>query len=163
MISRERTRHAEPLRKFGKPTADAAIHTAAVPERDLHVRPLEVLIVEDDKIFSDALSMFLDADSRLHVLSVARDVQAALAEARERSFDVALVDVRLERGEEGFALVEALRELDPAIVAVMMSGLDRAEFEARALDSGAQIVLQKTELALEGRDAIVHAYLGARP
>jgi two-component system chemotaxis response regulator CheB len=133
-----------------------------VTERDLQLRPLEVLIVEDDKIFSDALSMFLDADSRFHVLGVARDVEAALAEARERTFDVALVDVRLERGEDGFALVEALRELHPAVVAVMMSGLDRAEFEARALESGAQGVLQKTDLALEGRDAIVDAYLGAR-
>jgi DNA-binding NarL/FixJ family response regulator len=126
--------------------------------RDFRAQPLEVLIVENDKTFSDALSMFLDHDERIHVLGVARDLAAALAQAREQTVDVALIDVRLEQGADGFGVVEALHEQDPSLLALMMSSRDATEFQQQAFASGAFGVLQKTELAYHGRDALVRAY-----
>ena len=134
--------------------------TPGVPERDLRTEPLEVLIVEDDETFSDALATFLGRDDRIKALTVARDLATALAEAGARRFDVALVDVRLARGD-GFGVVEALRAKHPALVALMMSGLDSDEFEQRAHAAGADGVLEKTALARDGRDALVRAYLSA--
>jgi len=41
----------------------------------------------------------------------------------------------------------------------MMSGLDKSEIETRALACGAQGVLQKTDLARRGQEAVLDAYL----
>jgi DNA-binding response OmpR family regulator len=71
------------------------------------------------------------------------------------------VDVLLDRGEDGFGVLEALRELDASLVAVMMSGLDKSQFETRAYQSGAVGILQKTDMALARRDAVVRAYIAA--
>jgi two-component system NarL family response regulator len=129
-----------------------------VAQRDLARDPLSVLIVDDDAVFGESLRMFLDGDERLRVDAVATDLVGALRAARETQFDLALVDVRLMQ-EDGFAVAEALRALDPAIVAVMMSGLDVADYEERAVKAGARALLQKTDIVRRGRDAIVSACL----
>jgi DNA-binding NarL/FixJ family response regulator len=131
-----------------------------VSARDLRTQPLEVLIVEDDEVFSTALATFLERDDRISVLGVASDLATALAEANRNDVDVALVDVRLGR-IDGFGVVEALRSEHPSLVALMMSGLDASEFAQRAQDAGADGVLEKTALARDARDAVIRAYLAA--
>ena len=128
--------------------------------RDLHAQPLEVLIVEDDETFSQALATFLDRDDRIVVLGVAHDLATALAELRKNEVDVALVDVRLGRND-GFDVVEALRRQHPSLVALMMSGLDASEFRQRAEAAGADGVVEKTALARDARGAVIRAYLTA--
>jgi DNA-binding NarL/FixJ family response regulator len=66
--------------------------------------------------------------------------------------------VRLN-AQSGFQVVEALRAEHPEIATLMMSGLDKAEIEPRALACGAQGVLQKTDLARDGQGAVLEAYL----
>jgi len=131
-----------------------------VSARDLRTQPLEVLIVEDDETFSQALATFLDRDDRISVLGIARDLATALAEAIKNEIDIVLVDVRLGR-IDGFGVVEALRSEHPSLIALMMSGLDASEFEQRAHDAGANGVLEKTDLARDARDAVIRAYLTA--
>jgi DNA-binding NarL/FixJ family response regulator len=133
-----------------------------MPVRDFRVRPLEVLVVDDDRTFGESLALFLGDDERISVCDVACDLGAALDSTRERHFDLALVDVRLDAWEGGFQVVEALREHHPELATLMMSGLDKSEIETRALACGAQGVLQKTDLARIGHEAVLDAYLAAR-
>jgi DNA-binding NarL/FixJ family response regulator len=128
-----------------------------MPVRDFRVRPLEVLVVDDDRTFGESLALFLSGDERITVSDVACDLGAALDSTRAHHFDLALIDVRLET-ESGFQVVEALRDRYPELVTLMMSGLDKSEVEARALACGAQGVLEKTDLAKRGQEALLDAY-----
>jgi DNA-binding NarL/FixJ family response regulator len=130
-----------------------------MPVRDFRVRPLEVLVVDDDRTFGESLALFLSDDERIAVCDIACDLDAALDSTRTRHFDLALVDVRLDAWEGGFEVVEALREHHPGLATLMMSGLDKSEIEPRALACGARGVLQKTDLARGGHEAVLDAYL----
>jgi DNA-binding NarL/FixJ family response regulator len=132
-----------------------------MPVRDFRVRPLEVLVVDDDRIFGESLALFLGDDERITVRDIVCDLGAALDSTRGHRFDLALIDVRLDT-QSGFQVVEALREHHPELATLMMSGLDTSEIESQALASGADGVLQKTELARLGQDAVLDAFL-ARP
>lgn len=129
-----------------------------MPVRDFRVRPLEVLVVDDDRTFGESLALFLSDDERIIVSDIACDLGTALDSTRARHFDLALVDVRLDT-QSGFQVVEALREHHPELATLMMSGLDKSEIETRALACGAQGVLQKTDLASRGQEAVLDAYL----
>jgi DNA-binding response OmpR family regulator len=131
-----------------------------MPVRDFRVRPLKVLVVDDDRTYGESLALFLGDDERITVSDVVCDLGTALDSTGAHHFDLALVDVRLDT-QSGFKVVEALREQHPELATVMMSGLDRSEIEPQALASGADGVLQKTELARLGQEAVLDAYLAA--
>jgi DNA-binding NarL/FixJ family response regulator len=133
-----------------------------VPVRDFRLRPLEILVVDDDRTFGESLALFLSDDERITVTDIACDLRTALASTREHHFDLALVDVRLN-DQSGFQVVEALHERHPELATLMMSGLDKSDIEARALACGAQGVLQKTDLARGGQEAVLDAYLAVSP
>ena len=133
-----------------------------MPVRDFRVRPLEVLVVDDDRAFGETLALFLEDDERITVCDIAFDLSTALDSTRARTFDLALVDVRLDSRENGFQVVKALSERHPELATVMMSGLDKSEIEPEALACGAQGVLQKTDLARVGQVVALDAYLAAR-
>jgi DNA-binding NarL/FixJ family response regulator len=129
-----------------------------VPVRDFRICPLEVLVVDDDRTFGESLALFLSDDERITVTDIACDLRTALASTRERHFDLALVDVRLDT-QSGFQVVEALHARHPELATFLMSGLDKSEIETRALACGAQGVLEKTDLARRGQEAVIDAYL----
>ncbi len=133
-----------------------------MPLRDFRMRPLEVLVVDDDRTFGESLALFLDDDERITVCDIAFDLRTALDSTRTRNFDLALVDVRLDAGENGFQVVRALRDHHPELATVMMSGLDTSEIEPEALACGAQGVLQKTDIARDGQGVVLDAYLAGR-
>ena len=128
-----------------------------MPVRDFRVRPLEILVVDDDRTFGESLALFLDDDERITVCDIAFDLRTALDSTRARTFDLALVDVRLDTRESGFQVVKALREHHPELATVMMSGLDKSDIEPEALACGAQGVLQKTDLARVGQVVVLAA------
>jgi DNA-binding NarL/FixJ family response regulator len=126
--------------------------------RDFRARPLEILVVDDDRTFGESLAVFLGDDKRLIVTHIACDLATALAATSVGHFDLALIDVRLNT-QSGYRVVEELRARHPDLATLMMSGLDESEVEPRALACGAQGVLQKTELARRGQEAVLDAYL----
>jgi DNA-binding NarL/FixJ family response regulator len=132
-----------------------------MPVRDFRVRPLEILVVDDDKTFGESLALFLSDDKRILVTEIACDLGAALDATSERHFDLALVDVRLDT-KSGFQVVEALHAKHPEIATLMMSGLDNSEIETEALACGARGVVQKTDLARRGQEAVLDAYIAGQ-
>lgn len=78
-----------------------------------------VLVVDDDDALADNVSEIVEG---LGVqTTVAPDRKAALALAKERDFDVALIDVRLPDGD-GMSLLEPLRTRSPFIQLVLVTG-----------------------------------------
>lgn len=129
-----------------------------MPERDLHTHPLALLIVEDDATFGEALATYFGRDRRIDVVGVESHLEGAVECARRRAAEVALVDVLLANGDDGFDVVRALRDARPSLVALIMTGSERDDVASAAASAGALRTLKKMEVAHRGRHAVVEAY-----
>jgi DNA-binding NarL/FixJ family response regulator/signal transduction histidine kinase len=104
-------------------------------------RPVRVLLVEDHAAVRQAIARAFDEEDDFEVVAQA----GSLAEARQLlgDVDVAVIDLGLPDGYGG-DLVGDLREAKPdAQTLVLSASLDRAQI-ARAVQSGAAAVLNKT-------------------
>jgi CheY-like chemotaxis protein len=90
----------------------------AVRETASEGRAGRVLVVEDEEIVREVVSRIL---GRGHTVDVVRNGQEALAKAARDRYDVALVDLGMP-GMPGDQVAKALRESDPAIATVVMTG-----------------------------------------
>ena len=104
------------------------------------MRPAKILIVEDDVDFADGLAERLDA--RGHLVTVARTGDEAHVAYRPHGFGLVLLDIELP-GISGLDCLEALRDIEPAIGAVIMTAYPSAENTARARALGAVDILRK--------------------
>jgi signal transduction histidine kinase len=78
-----------------------------------------VLVVDDDDALAENVAEIVES---LGVqTAIAADRQAALALAKDRDFDVALIDVRLPDGD-GMSLLDPLRARSPFIQLVLVTG-----------------------------------------
>lgn len=101
----------------------------------------KILIVEDDPIARQILNARLKPK---YELSVAGDAMAAFTEARKHPPDLVILDLGLPAGG-GFSVLQRLKSI-PALAVIpvlVISGLDRATHEPKALASGAKVYLQK--------------------
>lgn len=83
------------------------------------MRPLRVLLVDDDLDLADGIADVLELEG--HRVTLAPDGEQALTMLPSDRFDVAFIDVKLPR-INGFQILVGLREHHPDITAVMMSG-----------------------------------------
>lgn len=111
---------------------------------------LRVLYVEDDPALRGILSVLLSARPDIEIVAAVGTSAEALASARERPPDVALLDVALNDGDiSGLELGMTLRQIHPDIGIVILSQhqvagfLDRLTPEQR---HGWSFVLKKADL-----------------
>lgn len=97
----------------------------------------KILLVDDEK---DVREMLRDAlKLRGHSVDIAASAEDALKLARDRTYDVAVVDYVLP-GKKGLDLVHELRERQPFMRSIIISGqidhdaLDAAELEKQLKD-----------------------------
>lgn len=101
----------------------------------------KILIVEDDPVARQILNARLK--SKYEVL-VTSDAMAAFTEARKHHPDLIILDLGLPAGG-GFAVLQRLKAI-PALSVIpvlVISGLDQATHEPKALEAGANVYLQK--------------------
>ena len=118
--------------------------------------PIRVLIVEDHPGFRLVLRALLETDERLIVIGDVGSGDEACTHPMLENVDVALVDIGLP-GPSGIEATKRLRELNPAIRILIMSGsgIDRASDDALA--AGADRYLEKGGLHHDLIEAIVDA------
>lgn len=104
------------------------------------VRPITVLVVDDDARVRGALRALLDADPAFHVIGDAGTSAQALRLAEQHRPAVALVDVLMPAERDGLSLIETLanRRGVPVIAMSLPSAL-----EERAIAAGAAQFLTK--------------------
>jgi DNA-binding NarL/FixJ family response regulator len=110
--------------------------------------PVRVLVVDDHAGIRHGIANLIDAE-RPRMLSVgaAATVDEALAQTREQQPDVVVLDVNLG-GEDGLALIPALRHAAPCEIVVLTCLADpHVAVQARRL--GACACLHKTAPAAE--------------
>src|SRR4029077_11262513 len=98
-----------------------------------------ILVVEDDPRLAATLDRVLGAER--HEVEVAGDGGDALRRARERSFDLVVLDIMLP-GLDGIAVCRRLRSTGP-IPILLLTALAGTEERVRGLDSGADDYLVK--------------------
>jgi DNA-binding NarL/FixJ family response regulator len=119
-------------------------------------RPVRVLIAEDQSIFADALAMLLETDDRVKVVGTAANGQEAVDQALSASADVVVMDMDMPV-VDGLEATRRLRKQLPQTRVIVVSGLDPAVYEQRALDAGATSYMVKGRIGLEMVDEILAA------
>jgi DNA-binding NarL/FixJ family response regulator len=121
--------------------------------------PIRVLIVDDHRMFSQALELLLRGEEGIKVVGAAATGEEALEMCDELPVDVALVDIDLP-GMDGVAVTASLREHHPEVRVVVITAFQAPNVMARAVQAGASGYVMKTDLADTLVGAITMAMTG---
>jgi DNA-binding NtrC family response regulator len=99
-----------------------------------------ILIVDDDDGMIETLADIFSA--RRYVVTTAGSGAAALVRARERRFDVVLMDIKMPGGS-GVEALQAMQQAHPGIKVIMMTAFTRDELVREAERANAVAVVPK--------------------
>ncbi|MBP8920732.1 MAG: response regulator transcription factor [Micropruina sp.] len=105
---------------------------------------VRVLVIDDHRVFTELLSLALDASPGTRCVAVAGSIREGLAKAAAHPFDVVVIDVRLPDGN-GLDAVPQLLALHPGARILLLTAHPRADLAEWALRSGASGFLAKEE------------------
>ena len=121
--------------------------------------PIRVVVVEDNKVFREALELLLGLRSDVSVVASVTSGTDAAAVAAELRPDVVLMDYRLP-GIDGVQATRAVLEAYPETAVVCLTASANLRERDALVEAGAVACLRKDE----GLDAIVAAIqTAARP
>lgn len=103
---------------------------------------IRVLLADDHTLVREGLRRLLAAEPDIAIAAEAADGDAALAAARARELDVAIVDLSMP-GVSGLELVRRLKAAKPALRVLVVSMHGERQYAARALRAGASGYLTK--------------------
>src|SRR5690606_19341556 len=102
----------------------------------------DILGVDDEADIRELVSGILQAEG--HAVRVAADSDAALAAIRDRKPSLLVLDIWMQGGGlDGLELLDLVKELDPDLPVVMISGHGNIETAVSALKRGAYDFLEK--------------------
>ena len=109
-----------------------------------------LMLVEDHHQFAEALTRLLQTQGN-HQVEVSYTAESAFQYLRDTPVDLVLIDISLP-GLSGIWLLKALRELQPDMPCLILSGHARIGYVERAMDAGAHGYVLKDDLPgiLEG-------------
>ncbi|HEY3017680.1 MAG TPA: response regulator transcription factor [Gaiellaceae bacterium] len=114
------------------------------------------MIVDDHRLFVDALAVLLGHDDRLDVIGTAGDGPTAIELAVAGQAEVAVIDVRMPE-VDGLETARRLRRRSPETSVILVTGLDESQLVEQARDAGAVALLKKGALHDQLKEAIVAA------
>ena len=117
----------------------------------------KLLIVDDELSVRDSLAKWFHEEG--YDVGTAECASDALTRLAEHSWDAALLDIKM-RGTDGIELLGRIREIDPNLVVIMMTGYASVETAVAALKNGAYDYVTKPldpdEIAHLVKKAISH-------
>jgi DNA-binding NarL/FixJ family response regulator len=114
------------------------------------------VIVDDHRLFVDALALLLGHDERLEVIGTASDGPTAIDLAVDGAAEVAVIDVRMPE-VDGIETAKRLRKRSPATSVILVTGLDEPQIAEQAKEAGAVALLKKGALHDQLKEAIIEA------
>jgi DNA-binding NarL/FixJ family response regulator len=105
---------------------------------------IRVVIVEDNKVFREALELLLGLRDDLVVVASVPDGELAVATCKEHDPDVVLMDYRLP-GLDGVESTRALRRECPTVAVVALTASANREEMQALRDAGAVACLTKDQ------------------
>ncbi len=122
----------------------------------MSLRPIRVVVVEDNDVFRHALELLLALDGEIEIVASEPDGSAVVELCRELSPDVLLVDYRLP-GADGVQLTLLVRQHCPGVAVVALTAA-AGEREQQALRAAGAVACIGKDKPL---DAIVEAVRSA--
>lgn len=117
----------------------------------------KLLIVDDELSVRDSLHKWFREEG--YDVGTAEDASEALTRMAEHRWDVALVDIKM-RGTDGIELQRRMREIDPELIVIIMTGYASVETAVTALKNGAYDYVTKPldpdEIAHLVKNALSH-------
>jgi DNA-binding NtrC family response regulator len=99
-----------------------------------------ILIVDDENVVRDSLGKWFEEEG--YQVETATSAHDALLKLPAQRWDLALVDIKMP-GMDGLELQRKVREVDPAIIVVIMTGYASVETAVQALKDGAYDYITK--------------------
>ena len=124
--------------------------------RDFQQSPVRVVIVDDHRLFVDALALLLGHDERLEVIGTASDGPTAIDLAVDGGAEVAVIDVRMPE-VDGIETAKRLKKRSPTTSVILVTGLDEPQIAEQAKEAGAVALLKKGALHDQLKEAIIAA------
>lgn len=118
-----------------------------------NVDRVRVLIIDDHEMFAESLGRLLVTREGIQGVAHVASVAATRDAAANHPPDLAVVDWNLPDGDGG-AAIRALREADPSVRILVLTGAAATSIVHQALDAGADGFLTKDRAADELFDAI---------
>ena len=118
---------------------------------------LRILLVEDDGVSSETLAVLLRLNG--HEVEVAADGPTALRVAADEPPDVALLDLGLPGGMDGYEVARRLREqkTDRLLFLIAVTGYGRDEDRRRSTEAGIHLHWLKP-IDGEALDRLLHRF-----
>jgi DNA-binding NarL/FixJ family response regulator len=130
--------------------------------RDFQSTPVRVVIVDDHRLFVDALALLLGHDDRLEVIGTAGDGRTAIELAVAKHAEVAVIDVRMPE-IDGLECARRLRVRSPETRVILVTGADEPKLQHEAEEAGAVALLRKGALHDQLKEAILAAAAAQQP
>jgi two-component system response regulator GlrR len=115
----------------------------------------KILVVDDDVSILKVLQMRLESER--YAVVAASEIREAKERIAEESFDIALLDLKLDGGN-GIELMKSLREVDPDLPVIILTAYGTIESAVEAMKEGAYSYLTKPfdnrELLVQIRNGI---------
>ncbi len=117
----------------------------------------KLLIVDDEAIVRDSLGKWFHEEG--YEIGLAQSASEALTRLAESRWDLALVDIKMP-GTDGIELQRRMREIDPGLIVIIMTGYASVETAVQALKNGAYDYVTKPfdpeDIANLVRNALSH-------
>jgi DNA-binding NarL/FixJ family response regulator len=124
--------------------------------RNFETTPVRLVVVDDHRLFVDALALLLGHDDRLTVIGTAGDGRSAIKLVEAEHPEVAVIDVRMPE-IDGLETARRLRACSPETRVILVTGLDEPKLAEEARKVGAVALLTKGALHDELKEAILAA------
>jgi DNA-binding NarL/FixJ family response regulator len=121
--------------------------------------PVRVLIIDDHRMFADALQLLLRGEEGIDLAATASTAEEALEISESMRPDVVLMDIDLP-GIDGIEATRMFRQRQPGVTVVIITAYQQPDVIAAAIDAGASGYVPKTHAADELVSVIRRAALG---
>ena len=117
---------------------------------------VRVMIVDDQRLFAEALEAILSSDGRIDVVGHAYDGRSAVELARERRPDIVLMDIEMPV-MDGIDATKEIRADLPGTCVIVLTGSAATHDVSRAKRAGATGYVTKDQIAGDLLQAILVA------
>ncbi|WP_182525055.1 response regulator transcription factor [Nocardioides dongkuii] len=125
------------------------------------IAPIRILLADDEQLIRTALAQLLELEDDLTVVAQAGSGDEAVAVARARELDVAVLDLQMP-GTDGISAAEQLLRIHPGCGVVIVTGHGRPGHLKRALTAGVRGFLPKTTSAATLAAVVRSVHAGGR-